>query len=143
MKPFWPFVVSFGAGAVLGQFTENVLFPAWAKLGLAMPVVRWIASFGNESLDWIWLILNTQLMSWLVVALVSVIGGFFIKRHLLFNMLLFGIGFTFVPLALHAYLYSSVTTLLNYEMCIIIVGIAVICGHLSHRFRLKHTNRAA
>ena len=113
------------------------------KLGLLLPVGRWIDSFGNHSLDWCWLIVDIWLVSWLIVASVSVIGGFFIKRHLLLNILLFGFGFAFVPLVLHAYLYSHIPTFLDYVQHVIIVGVAVICGLLSHRFGLRHANRAA
>jgi len=113
------------------------------RLGLLTPVVRWVASFGNNRLDYCWLIVDIWLVSWLIVALVSIIGGLFIKRHLLLNVLLFGISFAFVPLALHAYLYSRVPKLLDYEQHIIIVGVAVVCGLLSNKFRLRHANRVA
>jgi hypothetical protein len=141
VKRFWPLVVWFGAGAVLGQFTESVLSPAWMKLGLLMPLGRWLDSFGNKSLDWCWLIVDIWLVSWFIVALVSTIGGFFIKRHLLLNMLLFGIGFAFVPLALQAYLYSHIPNFFDFEQCIIVVGVAVVFGFLSHKFRLRNANR--
>jgi hypothetical protein len=143
MKRFWPSIVWFCAGATLGQFAESVLFPLWAKLGLLMPIARWVASFGHDSLDWWWLIVHIWLVSWLVVALVSVIGGRYIKRHLLLDMLLFGVGAAFVPLALHAYLYSSVPSFADYVQHAFIVGVAVVCGLLSHSFRLKHANKTS
>ena len=97
-----------------------------------MPIGRWIASFGYASLNWCWLVVYIWLVSWLVVALVSVIGGFLIKRRLLLKMLLFGIGFAFVPLILHAYLYSNFPSFADYVQRIVIVGVSVSCALLGH-----------
>jgi hypothetical protein len=143
MRQYLPSYILFSIGAVLGQFIESVLSPAWLRFGLLLPLGRWLDSFGHKSLDWCWLIVDVWLMSWLIAALVSVVGGFFIKRHVLSGILLFGIGFAFVPLILHAYLYSHIPTFLDYVQHIIIFGIAVICGFLSHRFALRHEIRAA
>jgi hypothetical protein len=130
MKQSWPQVVWFCGGAILGQFSEIILFPLWAKLGLLIPIGRWIALFGSTSLDWGWLLVYIWLVSWLIVALVSVIGGLFIRRNLLRSMLLFGVGFAFVPLILNAYLYSIFPGFADYVQHIVVVGVAVLCGLL-------------
>ena len=144
MKRFWPFAAWFLVGAVLGQFTETVLFPALDNTGyhdVLAPVMRWLATHGWKHFERIWLAIYLYGMSWLIAAVVSIVGGFFVKRHLFLNMLLFGIGFAFVPLALWAYLYSSVPVFACYVDHGVIVGIAIICGLLSHRFGLIRANR--
>lgn len=133
MKQYWPQAVWFCGGAILGQFTQSTLFPLWANLGLLIPIARWIASSGSENLNWCWLVVYIWLVSWLVVALVSVIGGLFIKRRLFLDMLLFGTGFTFVPLALHSYLFSSVPSFADYVQHVVIIGIAVFGGFLGSK----------
>jgi hypothetical protein len=143
MRRYLPSIIWFSIGVVLGQFTESILSPLWMRLGLLLPLGHWLDSFGHKSLDWCWLIVDVWLMSWLIAAFVSVIGGFFIKRHVLSSILLFGIGFAFVPLILHAYLYSHIPTFLDYVQHIIIFGVAGMCGFLSHRFALRHEIRAA
>jgi hypothetical protein len=143
MKQYLPTIIWFSTGAVLGQFTESVLSPLWIGFGLLIPLGRWLDSFGNKSLEWCWFIINIWLMSWLVIGLVSVIGALFIKHRFLMNILLFGAGFAFVPLVLHAYLCSRIPTLADYVQHVIIIGIAVVCGLLCHRFQSGHANRAA
>ena len=132
MKYVWPQMVWFCAGAILGQITESVLFPVWAKLGLLMPVGHWIASFGYVILDRCWLLVYIWSLSWLIVALVSVLGGILIKRHHLLKMALFGAGFAFVPLIIWAYINSSFPILADYLQHIVIVGVAVLGGLLGH-----------
>jgi hypothetical protein len=146
MKYFWPQMAWFCTGAILGQFTESVLFPVWAKFGLLMPIGHWVASFGYESLSWCWLLVYIWFVSWLIVALVSVIGGIVIKSRPLLNMFLFGVGFAFAPLALYAYLVSRVPNLADYIQHLVIVGIAVLCASLGHqcgvRFRRASQRRS-
>ena len=133
MKQSWPQVVWFCVGAVLGLFTERVLFPPWANFELLMPIGRWVASFGYKSLDWCWLLVYIWLVSWLIVVFVSIIGGLFLKRRPLLNVLLFGLGFAFVPLALDAYLNSFAPNFADYVQHLAIVGIAVVAGFLCQK----------
>lgn len=108
-----------------------------------MPVGHWIASFGYEIFNWCWLLVYIWFVSWLIVALVSVIAGLFIKCRLLLNMLLFGVGFAFVPLILDAYLFSHFPSLADTVQRIVIVSIAVLCGLLSHMWgsRIRHNSQ--
>jgi hypothetical protein len=137
MRRFMPSVIWFISGVILGQFTESALTPLWMKIGLLLPIGHWLDSFGVKSLDWCWLVVDIWLVSWLIVAVVSIIGGLLIKRHFLSSILFFGIGFAFVPLVLHAYLHSHIPTFADYWQHVIIFCIAVVCGILSHR----HTRR--
>jgi hypothetical protein len=143
MKRLWPSILWFCAGAVLGQFAESVLFPLWSKLGFVFPVTRWLASFAPDTLLKCWLIVYIGIVSWLIVALVGVIGGLFIKRDRLLRVLLFGCGFAYVPLALYAYLNSYAPTFADYLQHTLIVGIAVMCAHYGRRCGLGYADRAA
>ena len=135
MKQYWSSVVWFGVGAVLGQLAESVVFPLWSKLGLLLPISHWLYSHGGDTMDKCWFILWTNVTSWFLVAVVSVIGCLFIKRCLVLNLMLFGFGFAFVPLVICAYLYSQVPSFNNVVQHAISIGLALLCGLLCRRSR--------
>jgi|GEM_PF-7052869 len=144
MKRFMSSVVWFISGAVVGEFTNTVLFRLWSQLGLLKPVADWFVSLGHKSLADYWDMLWLHLTSLLVIAVAGVLGGIFIKRRLVLDLVLFGMGFAFIPLVLSAYLYSYVPSLVNCVQHIVIVGLAVVCGLLSHRFiRSRHRHEHA
>ena len=127
----------FTVGSILGQFTESVLSPLWMRLGLLLPLGHWLDSFDSKSLDLSWLIVDAWLVSWLLVATLSILGGRFIRHHFMSCLLAFGAGFAFVPLVLRAYLYSHIPTFADYWQHGIIFFIAIVCGIWSH----KHVRR--
>jgi hypothetical protein len=134
MRRFMPSIIWFVGGVILGQLAESVLTPLWMKLGLLLPVGRWLDSFGIKSLDWYWLVVDIWLVSWVIAALVSIIGGLYIRHQFLRRMVLFGVGFAFVPLAVHSYLYSHVPTFADYWQHAIIFAIILVSGFVSHRW---------
>ena len=135
MRRFIPSVIWFFAGIVLGQFTESVLSPLWMKLGLLLPVSRWLDSFGIKSLVWCWLLVDVWLVSWLIGASVSIIGGLYTRRQFARSMMLFGLGFAFVPLAIYSCLYSHIPTFADYWQHAIIFAIILACGFVSHQWK--------
>jgi len=134
MKRFLPSVVWFISGAVVGEVTDTVLFRFWSQLGLLNPVGDWFVSHGHKTLANCWGMLWLHLTSLLVIAVVGVLGGIFIKRRLVLDLVLFGMGFAFVPLVLSAYLYAYVPSFGNCVEHVVLIGLAVVCGLLSHRF---------
>jgi hypothetical protein len=134
MKRFWPSVVWFIAGAVLGQQADDgVIFRLWDKLGLLMPIAHWLNSHGGNMMVKCWFILWVNLTNWFLVATGGILGGLFIKRCLVLNLLLFGVGFAFVPLAFYAYLNSYVPSFGDVARHAVLIALAVLCGLLSHR----------
>ena len=92
MRRFVPLVIWFIGGVIPGQFAESVLTPLWMKLGLLLPVGRWLDSFGIKGLDWCWLVVDIWLVSWLIAVLVSIIGGLYIRHQFSRSIVLFGVG---------------------------------------------------
>src|ERR1022692_1205485 len=134
MKRFLPSVVWFISGAVVGEVTDTVLFQLWFRLGLLKPVADWFVSLGHTTLANYWGMVWGHLTSWLVIAVVGILGGIFIKRRLVLDLVLFGIGFAFVPLALSACLYSYVPSFGSCVQHVVLIALAVVCGLLTQRF---------
>jgi hypothetical protein len=132
MKQFLPSIMWFTAGSILGQFTESFLSPLWMRLWLLLPLGHWIDSFDSKNLDLCWLIVDAWLVTWIFVAVVSIVGGRFIRHNFLSRILLFGAGFAFVPFVLHAYLNSHIPVFADYWQHGIVFCIAVVFGILSH-----------
>ena len=135
MKRFMPLAVWFTAGAVLGQLAETTLFQLWSKLGIMMPVAHWLDSLGGDTLVKCWFVLWSNAIGWFLAALVGILGGLFVGRHLARYLLLFGVGFAFVPLALYSYLYSAMPLFSSVVWHAISIVLVVLGGMLSRRRR--------
>jgi len=137
MKRFWPSVVWFCAGAVLGEIAGTFLFNIWSHLGhpVLRPVHDWLASLGYTSLAhcWVWLWLNLPI--WLSAVVVGFVAGIIIRQHSALNLLLVGLGFAVVPFALSVYLYSFTPYLIQYVWHLATIVILVLFGLLGHRIR--------
>jgi hypothetical protein len=140
MKRFMPSVVWFVAGAVLGQLAETTLFQLWSKLGLMTPVAHWLDSVGGDTMVKCWFVLWSNAICWFLAAIVGILGGVFVERHLMRNLLLFGVGFAFVPLALYSYLYSAVPVFSSVVWHAVSIILVMLGGILSHRGRHPHIN---
>jgi hypothetical protein len=154
MKESWSLIAWFGAGAVSVQVEESVLSPLWEalwfKLGILVPVVHWLASVGGNTLVRCWFVIWFHVPTWFLVALVGLIGGVFIKRHIVLDLMLFGLGFAFWRLVFSIYVYGyslsevvqNLQNFMNIIMNIIflgiILGLPVLCGLLSHRFARRN-----
>ena len=133
MKRFWLSVVWFIVGAVLGQQADDgIIFRLWDKLGLLMPVAHWLDLHSGNTMVKCWFILWVNVVNWFLVAMVGILGGLFIKRCLVLNLMLFGFGFAFVPFFLYAYLYSYIPSFGDVARHAVLIVLAVLCGLLSH-----------
>jgi hypothetical protein len=133
MKRFMPLFVWFCAGAILGQMAETVLFRLWSKLGILMPVAHWLDGVGGNVLVNCWFIFWVNATSWFLAAVIGILGGVFVKNHLVRYLVSFGVGFAIVPITLHSYLNSEVPPFNSVLWHIVSIALVVLCGVLSHR----------
>jgi hypothetical protein len=137
MKRLWLPVVWFCAGAVLGEIASTLLFRSWSDI--AHPALKsmydWLASLGHQSLAnaWVWFWLN--LPTWFSAAVVGFMAGIAIKRNHVLNLLLVGLGFAVVPLALAVYLYSFAPYFTEYVWHLATFVLLFLFGLLGHRIR--------
>lgn len=133
MKRFVSLAAWFVAGAVLGRLADTVVFELWQRLEFLLPVAHWFDLHGGETLVKCWFVLWLHTPSWLLSVLVGILGGRFIQRQPLPRLLLFGIGFVVIPLALFSYLYSSVPTPGSIAWDTVSIPLILLCGFLTHR----------
>ena len=137
MKRLWPSVVWFCAGAVLGEIASTVLFHIWSHIAhpFFISIHDWLASLGHQSLahGWVWLWLN--LPTWFSAVVVGFVAGVAIRRHHVLNLLLVGLGFSVVPLALAVYLYSFAPYLMEYVWHLAAIVVLFLSGLLGHGIR--------
>ncbi len=130
VKKLWLAFAWFLGGAILGQLAGGFLFRLWAK---ALPVSRWLDPHDSEAIFQFWIILWLNAVPWILAAVAGVIRGLFEEDHLLSHLVLFGLGFVFVPLALFAYLNSRVPGFDIVAEHTPSIGLAIFFGLLSHR----------
>jgi len=133
MKRFLPTVVWFVSGAVIGEIADTLLFGLWSRLGLLTPVAHWLQSRGYETLADYWGVVWLHLVSWLVVVVAGMLAGLFLRRRLVLDLIAFGIGFAFVPLAISAYFYSYVPSIHSWIYHVAVVVVLITCGVLSQK----------
>ena len=115
----------FVAGAALGWFAVVVPLPFWYGSGFAR-------SFSHSPF---WSVIWSNFPTWVLVVVTSVLAGLFIKHRLMLFLVLFGVGFAYVPSIVFHY-FNELTLPSVHELVqrTVIVGLAVLGGFVSHRF---------
>jgi hypothetical protein len=140
-KP-WLAAVWFCGGGALGQLANTILFPLWSKTGLLLPIGHWLDGHGGKAFVWFWFILWLNIASWSLAAVIGVLIGLFTGHRLLLNLVLFGLGFAVVPLALFAYLDSTIPSAGNITQGAVAIALVLLGGLLSHRLAYREKEAA-
>jgi len=133
MKRCLPLLVWFGAGAVLGLLADGIMFRLWSKADILVPVGHWLDSHGGDTMVKCWFVLWVNATAWFLAAVAGLFAGRFVKRHLVRDLLAFGIGFAFVPIAIDGYLYSHLPSISGVAWHLVSLALVVSCGLLFHR----------
>jgi hypothetical protein len=127
----------FVIGTALGWFAVNVPLPFWYGSGFARSVSH------SPVLSMIW----SNAPTWFLVVVTCAIGGLVFKHRLMLFLVLFGVGFAYMPSVIwHYFNQLALPSVNELVQRTIIVGVAVLSGFVSHRFAhadARHQNHAA
>jgi uncharacterized protein YacL len=148
VKKFTSHILWFVAGAALGFITSTLLVDLWVQLGWQRPIADWLVLHGFPALAGYWVLIWLHLPDWFIASVISICGGFCIRRQPIVSLLMFGFGFIVIPL-LVAMIAGFNPTVLGFTIflrTLIWDGITILLvlafGILSYQLRTRKNHAA-